>query len=993
MPLRHGYNRPTRLFGIQGYFGTLFAVLFMLAGTTLAVLGYNAVTRGVAASVERRSDEIVRAVMREVADVHQSVQSIIDISSQGPLGDARRFEDRLRMLPVLRGIFESIPLLSAAFIGYEDGDFFIVDKIDSEEERRYFAAPPGSGLAVRSVRSAAASSRSEIFFYNAEFALMGQRPDDSFEEYDPRVRRWYKAAMATDEMVKVGPVMLSDIEQPGIVFARRCRSGRAAFGLSLRTDRMSGLLADALPTPGAQIALLGPDGALRAASAIPPLKAGERARPRTADELSSAMRLGVAEHLGAAHGEAIPIRADGKDWLLFLDEIKNDDRFRELLLLAVPREELMQNAHDFLRRTFLGALGCLLVFCPLVWLAARRVALPLRAMSEQSRAVNGTENSQAPRSRLAEIDTLALSLTEMLNKQGRILDVLRSIGSERDLAKLFGQILQETVAISGSNGGGVVLLDAQGRVRGDGFYFWSGGEVREVRVTPPENTDPALERMIGLVLGRKEACLDSVPRGDPRAESEVMRPGFADPAVERVDHLWLCLRDRNDEPLGLLSLFRTVVPRGIGFSPAQISLAETLAASSAIVLETQRLFKAQHDLRDALIQILAGAIDAKSPYTGGHCARVPVIFTLLLEAACADREGPFADFSLDENGWEEAKLAAWLHDCGKVTTPEYVMDKATKMETLYDRIHEIRMRFEVLKRDAEITFLLAKDSGFDANLELRRMQETHRELDDDFAFVASCNLGTETMDDAAVERLAKIGRRTWLRTLDKRLGVSRGERSRMEAGGVASPPVYEPLLADNPEHIIPRGLKDVIHPDNPWGFRSAMPASLYNRGELHNLSIRYGTLTPEERYKINDHIARTIIMLECMPLPKELAAVPEIAGAHHETMDGKGYPRGLHRDEMSWSARMMAVADIFEALTAWDRPYKSGKALSEALRIMDGFKERNHIDPDIYDLFLRSGIPQRYAVKYLRPEQNDLTNAASQESPPFRPPQVSEKAP
>ena len=141
---------------------------------------------------------------------------------------------------------------------------------------------------------------------------------------------------------------------------------------------------------------------------------------------------------------------------------------------------------------------------------------------------------------------------------------------------------------------------------------------------------------------------------------------------------------------------------------------------------------------------------------------------------------------------------------------------------------------------------------------------------------------------------------------------------------------------------------------------------------MYNLSVRHGTLTEEERYKINDHITQTIIMLEAMPLPKPLRSVPEIAGAHHETMDGKGYPRGLKREEMSWQARMMAVADIFEALTAWDRPYKSSKTLREALEIMDGFKKRNHIDPDVYDLFVKAGIPQKYAAEHLKPEQNDL---------------------
>lgn len=228
------------------------------------------------------------------------------------------------------------------------------------------------------------------------------------------------------------------------------------------------------------------------------------------------------------------------------------------------------------------------------------------------------------------------------------------------------------------------------------------------------------------------------------------------------------------------------------------------------------------------------------------------------------------------------------------------------------------------------------------------------------------------MSDGSVERLAAIGKRTWLRTLDKRFGVSRDERARMDTAPLTDLPVREPLLMDNPEHIIERGEKDLLPNGKALGFKLSPPQALYNRGGLYNLSIRRGTLTEEERYKINDHITQTIIMLDAMPLPKHLRNVPEIAGAHHETMDGRGYPRGLTREDMSWSARMMAIADIFEALTASDRPYKSSKTLLEALHIMDGFKERNHIDPDLYELFIKTGIPQQYAAEYLKLEQRDM---------------------
>ena len=153
--------------------------------------------------------------------------------------------------------------------------------------------------------------------------------------------------------------------------------------------------------------------------------------------------------------------------------------------------------------------------------------------------------------------------------------------------------------------------------------------------------------------------------------------------------------------------------RADSLSPQVLAFVENLSGVAAIAIETRRLIAEQKALLEAFIQLIAAAIDAKSPYTGGHCQRVPELTKLLAQAACDAREGPFRDFALDADEWEAVHIASWLHDCGKVTTPEYVVDKATKLETICDRIHEIRMRFEVLKRDAEIAYWKGRAEGGD----------------------------------------------------------------------------------------------------------------------------------------------------------------------------------------------------------------------------------------------------------------------------------------
>jgi hypothetical protein len=223
---------------------------------------------------------------------------------------------------------------------------------------------------------------------------------------------------------------------------------------------------------------------------------------------------------------------------------------------------------------------------------------------------------------------------------------------------------------------------------------------------------------------------------------------------------------------------------------------------------------------------------------------------------------------------------------------------------------------------------------------------------------------------------SRLSRRTWTRTLDDRIGLSEDEKRRKARSTTAALPAVEPLLADRPEYIFERREADRIAADNPWGIRIDVPEHLYNRGEIYNLSVSRGTLTPEDRYKINEHMVETVRMLSLLPFPGHLANVPEIACGHHEKMDGTGYPRRVKREEMSVPARMMAIADVFEALTAGDRPYKQGKKLSEALAIMAQMRDNRHIDPVIFELFLRAGVYRDFAERYLAPEQIDPVDIA-----------------
>jgi HD-GYP domain-containing protein (c-di-GMP phosphodiesterase class II) len=566
----------------------------------------------------------------------------------------------------------------------------------------------------------------------------------------------------------------------------------------------------------------------------------------------------------------------------------------------------------------------------------------------------------------------------------KLIDIGIALSAERDPARLRELILLEAKAFTHADAG-TLYLKHQGRelsfeiMRNDTLGIARGGTSGVGIEFPPvqlftESGAPNMHNVASYcaITGEIVNIPDAYASWDKLDFSGTKefdrRIGYRSQSFLTVP-----LKNMHGLVIGVLQLINAKDPRGkvIPFDDSIVPMVSALASQAAVSIDNRILTDELKQLLDAFISLIAAAIDTKSPYTGGHCQRVPVLTEMLVRAACESREGPFADFDLNEAEWYELRVAAWLHDCGKVITPEHIVDKATKLEAIYDRIHEVRMRFEVLKRDAEIRMLKGLlDGGDEAALRAAHAAEIAT-LDEEFAFIGECNVGGEFMAPAKIERLRTIAQRQWTRTLSNRIGISYAEQKRRDAIPERPLPVQEYLLEDRYDHVSPRQGLRLSAPGNPWGFNLKAPERESNLGEIYNLSISRGTLTEEDRYKINEHMAQTIVMLESLPWPRHLRRVPEYAGGHHEKMDGSGYPRGLTRDQMSIPARVMAIADIFEALTAADRPYKPPKTLSESLKIMNFMVRDNHIDPDLFKLFIESGVYRDYARQFLKPEQLD----------------------
>ncbi len=519
-------------------------------------------------------------------------------------------------------------------------------------------------------------------------------------------------------------------------------------------------------------------------------------------------------------------------------------------------------------------------------------------------------------------------------------DIGLALSKEKDMNKLLEMILLEAKRIANSDGGTLYMMTEDNRLKfeimkTDSLDFHMGGTSgKDIPFYPVKlylDDGVPNKNMIAAYVGLTGETVN--------IEDAYTAKGFDFSGTKAFDEktgyrsksfLTVPLKNHENEIIGVLQLLNAQSQKSsviIPFSEEIQSMVEALASQAAVAITNKNLIRDLEALFESFIKLIASAIDSKSPYTGGHCARVPEITMMLAEAVHNEKTGPFKDVTFSEKEMYELKIAAWLHDCGKVTTPEYVVDKATKLETIYDRIHEVETRFGILRRDREIQ-RLKKELTIERNNTLSpdekkehidRLKKGHRremlQLTDDFKFIRETNIGGEFMSPDKKDRVKRIAEYRW-----KPNGKVQG------------------FLSEN---------------------------------EVYNLCIQRGTLTPEERQVINDHIVMTIKMLEELPYPKHLKNVPEFAGGHHEKLDGTGYPKGLTKNEMSVQAKIMAIADIFEALTARDRPYKKGKTLSQAMRILGFMKNDAHIDAQLFEVFVKEKIYLKYAEDYLDPSQID----------------------
>ena len=532
--------------------------------------------------------------------------------------------------------------------------------------------------------------------------------------------------------------------------------------------------------------------------------------------------------------------------------------------------------------------------------------------------------------------TLKEKCTVLEIRVKRLQEIGLALSTEDDINVIFELIMDEAKNITNADGRTLYMISEDGKtmkfeiMATESMNFSQGGTTGVEITIPPmqlfnEDETPnhssivAYSANTGKIVNIKDAYKEK-GFDFTGAKNFDKDTGYRTTSVLSVP-----LKNHENDIVGVMQLINAKDPKSgetISFSDHMQNQVESLASQGAVALTNKRLVAELKNLFESFIQLIATAIDKKSPYTGGHCERVPEITMLLADAVEKTKTGKYKDFSMNEDERYELYIAGWLHDCGKVATPPHIVDKGMKLETITDRIEVMDTRFEVLKRDAEISMLKKQIELMGKGMANGKIKSLVSEFDDkitqfnsDQTFIQKTNRGGEFMEEEDQRRVSNIGNYKW----------------KLEG-----------------EEI-----------------------NLFDEKDVRNLQIPKGTLLPEEREIINDHIVITIDMLEKLPYPKKLRNVPEFAGGHHEKLDGTGYPKGLKDEEMSVQAKMMAIADIYEALTAADRPYKDGKKLSQAMRIMGFMKNDYEIDQDLFEIFVKEGVYKKYAKKYLGDDQLD----------------------
>ncbi|MGB0671896.1 MAG: GAF domain-containing protein, partial [Rhodospirillales bacterium] len=649
-----------------------------------------------------------QAVLK-TAEVFAPGEAAVGLAAASHIVEARGLDERLAQADFMLAALESSPTITSVFIGYRDGDFILFRRLpDAPALRAGFDAPEGTAYVAQSIERSGGEVTGTYVYLGRNRAIIERRDRPDYVTYDPRKRPWYAQALDAVQQIKTAPYIFFTTGEVGTTLAMKAVNGGAVVAADITLNSLAEALQSFKVTPGTDLALVTQGGKMVAyldpAKVMEPAKDG--GKPRQADVAALENKALAETYKAFANGKAKdPVlvadrQIDGLTWRTMATSVPLGGGSAYILALAAPTSELLADVNRLINEAAVWLMMTILVILPFTLYLGRRMARPLNALVKETEAIKRFDFSQplTVHSAISDVDELAEAMGGMKNTIRQFLDISKAIADEEDFDQLLDLLVDETIAATHAEGGVIYLLDDEEANLIPSVIRDNSRDILPIAL--PNLTLDDLGKPFAEAVQEKKVALCQI---DPTAEQEDQARGLIR-FVQEIDQgtcqvVAVPLSNRGGELIGVLALFMSGK-----VDVALLSFVNALSGTAAVSIETRRLIEAQKALFESFIKMIAGAIDAKSAYTGGHCERVPELTKMLADAAVKTKTGPYQDFALSNSDWEAIHIASWLHDCGKVTTPEFVVDKATKLETIYDRIHEIRMRFEVLKRDAHITY-------------------------------------------------------------------------------------------------------------------------------------------------------------------------------------------------------------------------------------------------------------------------------------------------
>lgn len=943
------YRQKTGI-SVRVLFSGSIIISMMLLAATLTIFSYLYGRSSLNQQIEINAKQATLSLEKQIESVATTAEQSVMLLQFDAITTLNNMDERSERLPFLASVIKMNKILSAIYVGYDDGDFFLLRSLESPVARERLDAPDGAKFLMQAIDRDVLGEIENARWTFLDEALnpLQQITQLSDYTYDPRERPWFQRARSQSDSILTKPYVFYTTDEVGSSFAIHNADIGATVGVDASINDLSQYMHRLTPSSPVQMAIVDKDGRLLGYNKTDVTLAtyDDSGRPtlKTVGQLESNALSQLQAQPGTA--QALTKYDSGDEqWYGISSPLDGSNIQGWQLLYAVPQSFLLQGVNQNLRNQLLLSSAVILILMLFGWLVGRSISRPLHLLSKEVSKLSSFDFNHKidVHSPVKEVNVLSSLTDHMALTIHNFQSISHTLAHDPDLERMLEQVSNHLIAITSSKAGAV--------------YLFNESKLEMQRATQTHIECPEIIH-----------CQS--------ATWPELRPSLMEQLDNTQQQLFLTpLIDRDNSTLGVL-LLQLPEETQVNIESFQHFMDE-VSGAAATAISTRRQLEAQQELLDAIIRLLADAIDAKSPYTSAHCERVPELAEMLAEAAVQANKGELAKFTMNEHQRREFHLAAWLHDCGKITSPVHVVDKATKLETIYNRIHEVRTRFEVLWRDADIEYLTGQLAGQDESELAQQKQQRQEQLTSDFEFIARCNIGGEFMSEQDLEQLQHIAQLTWTRHFSNRVGLSQDEQELLP-DTPETLPVQERLLTDKAEHIEPWGDRrpavEADNPDNIWGFDMALPDQAFNKGELYNLSVQRGTLTDEERFVIKDHMVQTIKMLSSLPFPDEYRNVPSIAGNHHEQLNGTGYPRQLNREQLSVQDRILAIADVFEALTASDRPYKAGHSISKSLSILANMVKNDHLDGDLFKLFVESETYLTYANAFLKPEQIDAVD-------------------